>query len=176
MTDPGYSDESRFGTRHTADEWSRLAETYVPQFMVAKPETTAADSLYQYMREGGYYIPRAYVREAWNEVKVEQRYAPLFEQWDPETPLPREWYSESSFKWTQNFAYTVRIDEQTVEGETIPERFITLLSDDPLSTEEIETEAAGYAARYGFEMVEAFPSIHTERAIHARGRAWGKEG
>jgi len=175
VSEHNYSDSFRFGESHTRAEWGRIAEENIAPFMAGHPEITSADSLYAAMRESGFYIPRADVREMWHDVKVEQGFQPLFAQWNPEDPLPRQWFTESRFAWSTPFAYVVKIESQTVEGETRPERYITLLSDNPLSPEEVEVEGLSWAARYEFEVVTELPGISIQRAIHRRGAPWESE-
>jgi len=169
---PTYSDQYRFGEEHTQEEWTSLAEFVVPQFMTEHPEITAADSLYSYMREEGYYVPRNFVRDAWREEKQVEGYRGLYNRLSEESLIPRQWHQESDYEWERNTAYVVRIRGVDVSGEEELDRYVTLTADRQLSIEEIETEAGSHAALYGYEVIQGFPSISIERAIHKRGSQW----
>lgn len=171
-----FTEERRFGERHDPETWQRIAEWTVPAFMEEHPEITAADEMYEYLRDEGFYVPRKWVREAWSREKTGEQYRPLLDRLDEEQLIPREWHEESEFQWEHNFAYVVKVEGQSATEDEIIERWVTVESDDPLTSDIIQTEAVSYASRYGFEVIQGIPSTTVERAAHKAGAPWHSVG
>lgn len=74
--------------------------------------------------------------------------------------------SESRFRWTQPFIYQARVEATIQRGVPPTERFVTVLSSDPLTLGEVEEQITMKWPTYEYGKAEHLVSIEPVAAIH----------
>ena len=137
----------------TREYWEKTSEQWVNAARSSNPDITSADSLYSYMRESGAYVPRAYVRSIWNDLKFKDDVLSRLSEREPDDVLPDYWHRDTVLNYQQDYVYTVKIEGRLMDSGEPVERYVTIESNDPLSQSDILGDAQAYAMDYELDMV-----------------------
>jgi hypothetical protein len=113
----------------------------------AMEEVTSADRAYRWLREQGFEWTRAEVREAWREVGMKEYWSTVIETWGTDRYVPRAWQMEGSSKQRAEYQYLVEYQYYDEEGN-LQTRYISTLSDKPLTFSEVFAEVSDTAEEY----------------------------
>lgn len=74
--------------------------------------------------------------------------------------------AESSWEWQTEFAYKVKVESQLTPDEPLEERFVTILSDNPLTPGMIESQVAQKWSAWEKYGAEHLVTVTPSTAIH----------
>lgn len=158
--------------RESRDDWAKYAEQWVPAWKDEHPDITSADAMYATMRESGFYIPRSYVRDAWRQEKAADVYLPIINQLSPNEVISRDWFKETKWNYSENYAYKIQVTGVSQESGESSSRMITLLSDENLTIDEIQSYAMSMGNLYGFDVIFEDYDIEITDTLHKTGTPW----
>jgi len=150
------------------EETIERARAWVPSFYAQHEGITSADALYAAMREGGQYVPRWAVREAWAE-GVRALSNTEFMNRLPEEYVPPESRHDTRFWNTQEeWVYHVKITGTDFITGLPMSQYVTIETPDRISISEIKDAARGTIGAYNFDPFKALDA-EIEDYIHAVG-------
>lgn len=105
------------------------------------PEVTSADKAYAWGREHELIAPRWAWRDQWEIEGRRRRYQPVYQRFEEDERIPRDWMESTEFRYGTPYAYIVKTGEVVDEEGITRPAHVTVTSDVNLSIREILEDA-----------------------------------
>ena len=109
---------------------------------------TSADKAYALLRERGYDVRRADVRDTWRAVGQKEYWSTVIETWGIDRKVPKAWETEHNLLRRAQYEYTFSVTMRDRETGAEREQIVGVLSDERMSFASAWTEAEDIIERY----------------------------